>query len=104
MKYRKLPTFDRDFRKLSNAERDVFRTFMREQFIPAVKGYEEDVSGFSWPKGLRYEHLTATRGIYAVTGSFSGPDGRATFEYETFEGELFLVWRRIGRHVIYKNP
>jgi hypothetical protein len=104
VKYRKLPTFDRDFRKLSKDEREAFRTFIREQFIPAVKGYEEDVTHFSWPKGLRYEHLNATRGIYAITRSFSGPDGRATFEYETFEGEIFLVWRRIGRHAIYKNP
>jgi hypothetical protein len=104
VKHRKLPTFDRDFHKLSDSEREAFMTFIREQFIPAIKGYEENVKNFSWPKNLRYEHLTATKGIFAVTWSFSAPDGRATFEYETFEGELYLVWRRVGRHVIYKNP
>lgn len=104
MKYRKLPTFDNDFRRLSERERETFRNFVREQFIPALKEFEKAPKRCSWPKGLRYEHLTATKGIYAVTWSFSGPDGRATFEYETIDGEVFLVWRRVGLHSIYKSP
>ena len=72
MKYRKLPPFDSDFRKLSESEREAFRTFVREQFIPAVKGYEDDVKHFSWPKSLRYEHLTATPGILRSHGRSQG--------------------------------
>jgi hypothetical protein len=42
--------------------------------------------------------------IWEMTWSFSGPDGRATFEFITVDGELAIRWRRIGDHQIYENP
>jgi hypothetical protein len=104
VKYRKLPTFDADFRKLSEKEHEAFRTFVRDLFIPAVKGFEKDPKHYSWPRSLRFEHLTGTKGILVVTWSFSGPDGRATFEFEVVDGETYLVWRRVGLHSIYRRP
>lgn len=74
-------------------------------FITALKAYEANPAGYrDWPSSLRYEHLTATKGVKAITWSFSGPDGRATFHFKTVDDEMFLVWRRVGRHSIYKNP
>ncbi len=104
MKYRTLPTFESDFRKLNEREREAFRSFVRDIFLPALKRYEKNPKHFSWPARIRFEHLTGTKGILAVTWSFAGPDGRATFEFETLDGETYLVWRRVGLHAIYKNP
>ena len=39
-----------------------------------------------------------------MTWSFSGPDGRATFEYFDVDDELAIRWRRIGGHAIFKTP
>jgi len=39
-----------------------------------------------------------------MTWSFSGPDGRATFEWVTIDGVLAVRWRRIGGHGVFKQP
>ena len=39
-----------------------------------------------------------------MTWSFSGPDGRATFQYVTIAGALAIRWRRIGGHDIFATP
>jgi hypothetical protein len=36
-----------------------------------------------------------------MTWSFSGPDGRTTFEWVRAGGEIQIRWRRIGGHEIY---
>lgn len=102
MKYRRLPRFDADYRRLSLSEREKFRQALAV-FIEASKAYEADPVHFVWPKSLRIEKLTGT-GVMAMTWSFSGPDGRATFQFETVGKDLFVVWRRVGRHKIYREP
>lgn len=102
MKFVRTPQFNRDYEQLSSAERAKFKEMLRV-FIPACDSYASDPGGFVWPASLRFERLTRSRAL-AVTWSFSGPDGRATFEFETVAGELRVVWRRVGRHSIYKNP
>ena len=102
MKYRTLPRFEADYRALSSAERGKFRGALRE-FIVAAAAYESSPGHFVWPKSLRVERLTGS-GVMAMTWSFSGPDGRATFQFETVGGEMFVVWRRVGRHHIYQQP
>jgi hypothetical protein len=42
--------------------------------------------------------------IWEMTWSFSGPDGRATFEFVSIDGELAIRWRRIGGHRIFREP
>jgi len=42
--------------------------------------------------------------VWEVTWSFSGPDGRATFQYVEIEGEKAIRWRRIGGHDIFNTP
>lgn len=39
-----------------------------------------------------------------MTWSFASPDGRATFEFLTVDGELCVRWRRVGDHDAFKNP
>lgn len=100
MKYVRLPQFLADWQALSAGERAMVRQWLAEVFLPAIAAYELDPAGFVWPRSLRFERLSATDGICAVTWSFSGPDGRATFEFASIAGEPHLVWRRIGRHHI----
>jgi hypothetical protein len=57
-----------------------------------------------WPASLRIKGVQAAPGVWEVTWSFSGPDGRATFEYVDVDGELAIRWRRIGGHEIFKSP
>jgi hypothetical protein len=57
-----------------------------------------------WPAGLRINQLRDHAGIYELTWSFAGPDGRATFEYVTIAGEVAIRWRRIGGHEIFSDP
>lgn len=102
MKYRVLPRFSSDYQRLSPEERDAFKEALA-RFIAAAKKYEEAPGGFSWPRSLRIERLTGTR-VMAMTWSFSGPDGRATFQLENVEGQLWVTWRRVGRHEIYREP
>jgi hypothetical protein len=102
MKYRVLPRFRADYQKLSPEERLVFKKALA-RFIAAARDYEGNPEHYVWPKSLRVERLTGS-GIMAMTWSFSGPDGRATFEFVTFENEQIVVWRRVGRHSIYREP
>jgi hypothetical protein len=39
-----------------------------------------------------------------MTWSFAGPDGRATLEFVTVDGELLCRWRRAGDHDAFKRP
>jgi len=57
-----------------------------------------------WPARLCIKGVQAAPGVWEVTWSFSGPDGRATFEYVDVDGELAIRWRRIGGHEIFKSP
>lgn len=44
--------------------------------------------------------MEGAAGVWEITWSFSGPDGRATFEYVDIEGELAIRWRRMRtRHI-----
>jgi len=104
MRYLRLPTFMNDWQRLPAHERELVKGWLTDVFLPAVAGYEADPAGFVWPAGLRFERLQQTDGICAVTWSFAGPDGRATFEFRVIDGESYLVWRRIGHHGIYKRP
>jgi hypothetical protein len=102
VKFRTATTFDRDLARLPADPRQMFLKILREHFLPAI-----DAGSFTgvppWPKRLRVHQIVA--GIYSITWSFTGPDGRATFHLErTDAGETILIWRRIGTHDIYDSP
>jgi hypothetical protein len=54
--------------------------------------------------GLRVKDVEGARGIWEMTWSFSGPDGRATFEWVQVEGERAIRWRRVGGHGMLNDP
>lgn len=104
MKFRTLPTFTADWARMNKEERAAFKAFVSDKFNPACDEYAATPTNYQWPKSLRFERIHNTKGVCAVTWSFSGPDGRATFQIDDVDGEPIIVWRRIGRHDIYNKP
>lgn len=98
-----------DFDGLNDEHKRLFMDCVRDKFSPACDAWSDDPQT-PWPKSLRVETLRGTRGqIRAMTWSFSGPDGRATFEWaqvDLGDGTFALAvrWRRIGDHRIYRDP
>ncbi len=60
--------------------------------------------GVAWPAGLRVKPVQGARGVWEMTWSLAGPDGRATFEWVQIGGERAIRWRRVGGHAIVSDP
>ena len=104
MKYLRLPSFLSGWQALPAGERALVKRWLTDDFLPAVAAYEAEPTSFVWPACLRFERLRSTDGVCAVAWSFAGPDGRATFQFATIDGEPHLVWRRIGHHEVHRRP
>ncbi len=102
MKFETTRSFDADYRGLSQAEARLFRKAL-EAFVPACERYADGAS-VKWPAALRVKAVEGAPGVWEMTWSFSGPDGRATFEFVRIDGALGVRWRRIGDHSIFKRP
>jgi len=102
VKYVVLDSFKADDKRLSAAEQDLFKKTLRD-FIGACDRYASDPST-GWPAALRVKDVENARGVLEMTWSFSGSDGRATFELIRIEGQLAVRWRRIGGHAIFRKP
>jgi len=108
LRYERSDSFKSDYKRLSEEERRLFRDAVRV-FNDAA---DRVVAGQSntWPASLRVSGVQGAAGIFEMTWSFSGPDGRATWEWaaatDPESGERFPVvrWRRIGRHAVFKEP
>lgn len=101
--YRTAAAFDRDFAQLPVEHQRSFSIAVRDHFLPAIEA-GSFTGNPPWPTRLRIHRLHGT-GVYALTWSFSSPDGRATFHLGTDDaGEPVLVWRRIGTHRSYDRP
>ena len=90
--YRRLPRFDRDYAALTDEQRRVFKR--------AVARLVEDLEAGRLPRpGLRVKGLQRAAGIFELTWA---PDGRATFQFgePVREGEVHVVWRRVGSHAV----
>ena len=103
MRFERTPQFDADLRGLSAQEYQLFRTIARDVFSPACDAFAADPD-ITWPRKLRVKDVKGTHGIFEMTWSFAGPDGRATFEWVTVDGERRIRWRRIGGHRIFSKP
>lgn len=91
-----LARFGADFDRLTPARQAAF--------LAAVTLFVDDLqSGRTFRKGLRVKGVQGAAGIFEMTWA---PDGRATFQYgaAVVEGELHIVWRRIGTHAIFAKP
>jgi hypothetical protein len=94
--YTTLPSFDRDYVKLGLEDQNRFKQ--------AVARFVEDLDG-----GRRFRPGLRVRGIQGAPGIFEmtwAPDGRATFHYgePVQEGQVHVVWRRVGTHAVFANP
>ncbi|MDN5797335.1 MAG: hypothetical protein L0H79_16485, partial [Intrasporangium sp.] len=103
MRFETTPAFDGDYRRLKGENALAVRTVVREKFAPACDAHAKDPTG-PWPASLRVKPVRSAPGILEMTWSFASPDGRATFELVTVEGELRCRWRRVGDHDVFKNP
>ncbi|MGI8537809.1 MAG: hypothetical protein ACR2K2_15315 [Mycobacteriales bacterium] len=103
MKFERTPRFDNDYKRLRNEHKEKFRSRI-PPFHEACEGYLADPGGFVWPAALRVSRMAGVKEVWQVTRSFASPDGRATFEFVTVDGEPRVRWRRIGDHRVYKEP
>lgn len=103
MKSETTPAFDGDYRRLQPEHRATFRQVLRDKFIPACAQLAEDPAT-AWPKSLRVKAVRGAPGVLEMTWSFAGPDGRATFELVTVDGEIRCRWRRVGGHDVFADP
>ena len=91
-----LPLFDREWRSLSPARQRAFRY--------AVAAFVDDLrEGTGFRKSLRVKKMQGREDVSEMTWA---PDGRATFHFGNpiVEGELHIVWRRVGSHKIFTRP
>lgn len=103
MKFEQTARFRSDRAALDNAHFAAFRRVVIDQFVPAAERQTEQ-PGSAWPKGLRVKRVQGATGIWEMTWSFAGPDGRATFEWVEIDGEPAIRWRRVGSLAIFSDP
>jgi hypothetical protein len=103
MKFETTPAFEGDWGRLTKAERARFRGAVKDDFHPACERRRLEPAQ-PWPKKLRVKAVAGAPGIWEMTWSFSGPDGRATFEWVEIDGEPAVRWRRIGGHSLFGEP
>jgi hypothetical protein len=102
VKYARTPEFRADYARLSATERDLFKQAVRQMNAAYAARGERALP--PWPASLRVKSVQDASGVWEMTWSFSGPDGRATVEYIAVDGETAILWRRIGGHRIFDNP
>lgn len=93
--YLRLPRFNRDWEQLSQQEKARFRT--------ALAVFVADLAaGKGFRPALRVRKM-AGHNVREMTWA---PDGRATFSYgkPVRDGEVHIVWRRVGGHQIFTAP
>lgn len=108
MRFVRTDVFKADYRRLSDEERLMFRESARA-FNAGCDRFVETSEPSSWPANLRVKPVVNARGIFEMTWSFSGPDGRATWEWTSVtdsEGVRHpaVRWRRLGTHRIFQDP
>jgi hypothetical protein len=102
MKFEETASFLTDFRRLSLCEKELFLKAVREiNLAYAGRGRARLPR---WPVHLRFRAVEGAPGVWEITWSYSGPDGRATLELIEVDGEPAIRWRRVGSHRIFRNP
>lgn len=92
--YERTRRFERDWKALDESDRRRFRA--------AFARFDADLGAGRFRPGLRVKRIQGTDDIFEMTWA---PDGRATFEYGTPHGAgVHVIWRRIGRHNVFRRP
>jgi hypothetical protein len=103
VKYERTERARNDYAHLDDQTKQLFK----DAVVLMNEAYERrgDRAIPIWPKRLRIKAVEDSHGVWEMTWSFTGPDGRATFEYfDAGDGEVGIRWRRIGGHEIFRNP
>ena len=108
MRFELTEPFKADYRRISEEEREMFRSAARA-FNSACDRFIESRDPSEGPAYLRIKAVVNAPGIFEMTWSFSGPDGRATWEWTTAtdaDGHTrpAVRWRRLGSHRIFREP
>lgn len=108
MRFERTEPFKADYQRLPENERQMFRSAARA-FNSAADRFIETKDPSSWPANLRVKPVINATGVFEMTWSFSGPDGRATWEWTTVidaGGQRWpaLRWRRLANHRIFRAP
>ncbi|MGP0110321.1 MAG: hypothetical protein ACLPR9_15930 [Acidimicrobiales bacterium] len=108
MRFERTDPFKADYQGLSEDERQMFREAARA-FNAGCDRFVETKDLSSWPAGLRVKPVVNAPGIFEMTWSFSGPDGRATWQWTTTVDDTgrqwpAVRWRRLGSHRIFREP
>ncbi len=108
MRFERTDPFKADYQRLSEDERLMFREAARA-FNAASHRFIATKDPSSWPANLRVKPVVNAPGIFEMTWSFSGPDGRATWQWTTVLDDdrnswPAVRWRRLGNHRIFREP
>lgn len=97
-----MPTFEAlerflaDYRRLTRDQQEAFRR-ARKIMVDDLR------TGAGFRPGLRIKRVQGTIDVWELTWA---PDGRATWQYgdRIKDGEVHVIWRRIGTHDIFRRP
>jgi len=108
VRFERTDLFKADYKRLSLANKELFRQAVRE-FNDACDLFVANNDPSSWPARFRVKSVGNAPGVFEMTWSFSGPDGRATWEWTTVTDAQGVQnpavrWRRLGDHKIFRNP
>jgi hypothetical protein len=108
VRFERTAHFKSDFQRLSTTDRELFRRAARE-FNAACDRYVETRDPSAWPASLRVKGVANAPGVFELSWSFSGPDGRATWEFSRVadaDGREWpaVRWRRLGPDKILRQP
>jgi hypothetical protein len=102
VKFEVARSFKADWSRLSVHEQRLFRALLPGFNVACDRIAADPAARF--PASLRVKDVENAPGILEMTWSFSGPDGRATFEWIAIDEGRGVRWRRIGGHSIFKRP
>jgi hypothetical protein len=108
VRFERTEPFKTDYQRLSEDERDMFRAAARV-FNAGCDRFIETRDLSSWSASLRVKGVVNAPGVFEMTWNFSGPDGRATWQWTTVitaDGVSVpaVRWRRLGSHKIFRDP
>jgi hypothetical protein len=107
VRFETTPAFDSDYARLGDEEKRLFRTAVKD-FNRACDRFVESEGASRWPAPLLAKKVQGAAGLWEMTWSFAGPDGRATWEWATVASDdrkhRAVLWHREGGQAIFKSP